>query len=200
MALSDPSPRRHIHTRHVTCCGYRRDDGLWDIEGHLTDVKTYGFHTVHRGEIEPGDPVHGMRIRLTITDDFVVTAIEAVIEKSPFDICGGITGAFQQLVGLTIGAGWTRAIKERLAGIKGCTHLTELLAPIATTAFQTIYPVLVRERAAAAAIAAAAAEAEGRKPLPAARPALLDVCHVFDSSGAFVREHWPDHYTGGPTA
>ncbi len=194
MALSDPSPRQHIHTRRVTCCGFRREDGLWDIEGHLTDVKTYSFHTVHRGDIEPGDPVHEMRIRLTITDDFVVKGIEAVIEKSPFHICGGIVGAFQQMIGLTIGAGWNRAIKERLAGIKGCTHLTELLGPIATTAFQTIYPVLVRERAAAA-------EAKSRKePTSTERPVLLDVCHVFDSSGTFVREHWPDHYTGEPAA
>ncbi len=189
MALSDPSPRRHIHTRRVTCCGYRRDDGLWDIEGHLTDVKTYSFHTVHRGDMEPGDPIHEMRIRLTVTDEFVVREIEAEIEKSPFDICGGIAGAFKQLVGLSIGAGWNRAIKERLAGVKGCTHLTELLGPIATTAFQTIYPVLMRERQAAA-------EAEGRSGQPTERPALIDVCHVFDSTGTFVREHWPDHYTG----
>jgi hypothetical protein len=188
MALSDPSPRKHIHTRHVTCRGYRREDGLWDVEGHLIDVKTYSFHTVHRGDIEPGDPVHEMMIRLTVTDDFLVTNIEAVILKSPFHICGEITGALQQMIGLTIGAGWNRAIKERLAGIKGCTHLTELLGPIATTAFQTIYPILVRERAPAPDTE----DQHGNRIKE--RPALLDVCHVFDSSGEFVRGYWPDHY------
>ena len=39
MPLSPAAPREHIHTRTVTCRGYRRKDGLWDIEGHLVDVK-----------------------------------------------------------------------------------------------------------------------------------------------------------------
>ncbi|MBO6784243.1 MAG: DUF2889 domain-containing protein, partial [Alphaproteobacteria bacterium] len=43
MPLSPPAEREHIHTRTVECAGYRRTDGLWDIEGHLTDVKTYTF-------------------------------------------------------------------------------------------------------------------------------------------------------------
>ena len=137
--LPEPAaPRTHIHTRRVVCQGYRRDDGLWDIEGHLTDVKSYLFHTSCRGDIEPGDPLHGMWMRLTVTDRFEVVDIEAVIEKSPFVVCGGVSADYKQLVGLTIGAGWNRAIKERLGGVRGCTHLTELLGPIATTAFQTI--------------------------------------------------------------
>ncbi len=38
MPLSPPAAsREHIHTRVVECRGYRRDDGLWDIEGHITD-------------------------------------------------------------------------------------------------------------------------------------------------------------------
>jgi len=188
MALSDPSPRQHIHTRRVTCHGYRRADGLWDIEGHLTDVKSYSFHTTGRGDIEPGDPVHEMWLRLTVTDAFEVTDIEAETVKSPFPVCGCVTGDYKSLIGLTIGAGWNRAIKERLGGVRGCTHLTELLGPIATTAFQTIYPVLSRERAERAK--------DVPQQGPVERPVLLDVCHVFDTSGAYVKEHWPDHYTG----
>jgi hypothetical protein len=29
------------HTRRVRYEGYRRADGLWDIEGHLTDIKSH---------------------------------------------------------------------------------------------------------------------------------------------------------------
>jgi hypothetical protein len=188
MALSPPSSRTHIHTRQVACQGFRRTDGLWDIEGHLTDVKTYAFSSIHRGEIHPGEPVHDLWLRLTITDTFKVVAIEAATAQGPFHICGDITPAFQQLVGLTIGAGWTRAIKERLGGAKGCTHLVELLGPVATTAFQTIYPILVREQAERPQADPAGSKIE--------RPVLLDTCHVFDSAGDFVREHWPEHYTG----
>ena len=194
MPLSAPAEREPIHTRTVTCQGYRRSDGLWDVEGHLTDVKAYEFHTEQRGRIVPGDPVHGMWLRLTVDNDLTVHAVEAVTEKSPYRTCGAVTPNFQRLVGLKIGPGWTRAVKERLGGTQGCTHLVELLGPIATTAFQTIYPLLSREKAAKA-------RAEGKEDaLRAKRPVLLNTCHIFDSSGEIVRKEWPDHYTGDRTA
>ncbi len=184
MPLSEPATREPIHTREVVCRGYRRADGLWDIEGHLTDVKSYEFTTEQRGRVVPGDPVHGMWIRLTVDDALTVSAVEVVTEKSPYPTCGQITPNFQRLVGLRISPGWTRAVKERLGGTQGCTHLVELLGPMATTAFQTIYPILSRERAAKTG---------------GGRPVLLNTCHIFDSRGEVVRRTWPDHYTGdGP--
>ena len=39
MPLSPAPPRQPVHDRRVRCQGYRRADGLWDIEGHLTDTK-----------------------------------------------------------------------------------------------------------------------------------------------------------------
>src|SRR3954454_24954269 len=147
MPLSRPAPREHLHSRRVTCQGFRRDDGLWDIEGHLTDVKTYGFGNDDRGTIEPGDPIHEMWIRLTLDDGFAVRAVEVVTDKSPFAVCPAITPNFQRLVGLRIAAGWTARVRELLGGVEGCTHLVELLGPVATTAFQTIFPVLSREKA-----------------------------------------------------
>ena len=68
MPLSSPAPREHIHTRKVQCEGFRRSDGLWDIEGHITDTKTYGFGNRERGEVKPGSPIHDMWIWLTIDD------------------------------------------------------------------------------------------------------------------------------------
>ncbi|WP_353858043.1 DUF2889 domain-containing protein [Azospirillum formosense] len=197
MPLSEPAAREPIHTREVTCRGYRRTDGMWDVEGHLTDVKSYAFHTEQRGQILPGDPVHGMWIRLTVDNDLTVHAVEAVTEKSPYRTCGSVTPNFQRLVGLKIGPGWTRAVKERLGGIQGCTHLVELLGPVATTAFQTIYPILAREQAEKAR-ASGGGEAAGSKEdmLRTKRPVLLNTCHIFDSNGEVVRKNWPDHYTG----
>ena len=49
MPLSQAAPRQHIHTREIVCRGYLRDDGLWDIEGSICDVKTYSFDN-HRSE------------------------------------------------------------------------------------------------------------------------------------------------------
>lgn len=188
MPLTPPAERDYIHTRQVTCHGYRRKDGLWDIEGHLRDVKTYTFRNDYRGAVEPGDPIHEMVIRVTVDDELTVQGIEAVTLKGPFHECGAITPNFQQLLGLQMAAGWTRAVKQRLGGVRGCTHLVELLGPIATTAFQTIYPILARERADRAKLR----REESKSP----RPVLLDTCHIFASDGAYAQKHWPEHYTG----
>ena len=70
MPLSPAAPREPLHIRTISCIGYLREDGLWDIEGHLTDTKTYGFTNDHRGQVEAGNPVHDMWIRLTVDNDF----------------------------------------------------------------------------------------------------------------------------------
>ena len=74
MPLSNAAPRKHIHTRKIDCRGYRRDDGLWDIEGTLVDTKTYSFGNEDRAGIAAGEPFHEMHIRLTIDDDMEVLA------------------------------------------------------------------------------------------------------------------------------
>jgi hypothetical protein len=197
MPLSPPTDREHIHTRRVTCQGFRRADGLWDIEGRITDVKTYPFANDYRGAIQPGDPIHDMSIRLTVDDHFEVKAVEAVTDKSPFAVCPAITPNFQRLVGLSIKSGWIRKVKELLGGVEGCTHLVELLGPVATTAFQTIFPILSREKAERAKVGAGEKKtgpsAENKRP-----PLLLNSCHAFRSDGEVTRRTWPEHYTGSP--
>jgi len=188
MPLSPPAERQPIHTRTVTCRGYRRRDGLWDIEGHITDVKAYAFDNDYRGRVEPGDPIHEMWIRLTVDDTLTIRAVEAETDNSPYAMCGAITPAYEALVGLSIRPGFTRQVRQRLGGAKGCTHLTELIGPVATTAFQTVYPVLARERGQGGAATGTREENAG------ARPALLNSCHTFAASSEVVKRIWPEHY------
>jgi len=183
MPLSPPAPREHIHTRAISCTGYRRTDGLWDIEGHLVDTKTYTFSNSERGDVPPGEPVHEMWIRLTVTDALEITDVEASTEFSPYTVCRDIAPNFRRLIGLRIGPGWRKHALARVGGVEGCTHIVELLAPVATTAFQTIFPIKNRERPASAQA--------GDKP-----PRLLNTCHAFRSDGAKVRDLWPKFYDG----
>ncbi|MCC7273443.1 MAG: DUF2889 domain-containing protein [Alphaproteobacteria bacterium] len=182
MPLSTPAPRAHVHTRRIECRGYRRDDGLWDIEGHLVDSKTYSFEMQSRGDMPPGEAIHDMWIRLTVDDTLVVRGIEAVTDASPYAICPAITPNFQRVVGLSIKSGWTQEVRTLLGGVEGCTHLVELLGPVATTAYQTIIPWLSRERRLAG--------------VPPRRPGHLDSCHALRTDGPVVRDHWPAYYAG----
>ena len=60
-------------------------------------------------------------------------------------MCGDIAPDFKKLIGLRIGGGFHRAVRERLGGVHGCTHIVELLGPVATTAFQTVSSGKARE-------------------------------------------------------
>jgi hypothetical protein len=63
----------------------------------------------------------------------------------------------------------------------GCTHLTELLMPLATVAFQALLQV------------------RQSKPAPVdanGRPRKIDSCYAYASDREIVRHRWPMHYDG----
>lgn len=181
MNLSSPEEREPIHHRRIDCRGYRRKDGLWDIEGHLTDVKSYAFPNKLRGEIQPGEPLHDMWLRLTLDDSLTVIKAEAATAAAPFAVCPAITPAFARLEGLKIGPGWRRAVAQLLGGIQGCTHLVELLGPLATTAYQTIHTWNAQRNP----------RVETDRP-----PSHLNTCHALARDGDVVKEHYPKWYVG----
>lgn len=149
MDLSPHAPRKLLHVRSVECRGYIRDDGLWDIEGSITDVKSYPFESRWRGLVVAGDPVHEMSIRLTVDDRLNIKSAEAFTRRSPYEVCPSAAWSFSKLAGLRIKGGWMNAVKERYGRALGCTHLMELLYPVGTTAFQTVFSYrqdLMREK------------------------------------------------------
>jgi hypothetical protein len=130
--------RRLIHRRKVECQGYLRADGLWDIEGRLSDSKTHPVTLAEGRIVAAGQTYHGMLIRLTLDNDFIVREVHVAMPDVPTSQCRGAMPGYEKLLGERIGPGFSRRIKELFGGIGGCVHLTELLLPMATTAFQTI--------------------------------------------------------------
>jgi len=194
MPLSPPVGRQLLHTRRVTCQGFFREDGLWDIEGRITDEKTYEQVNEWRGPLEPGEFVHDMSIRLTLDHRFTIVDVEAVTDKSPYQICGGVAPDFKKLIGLRIGGGFHREVRARLGGVHGCTHIVELLGPVATTAFQTMSSGKARELNRA--WRARMGHKLEAKPKSRRRPPVIDTCHAWASDGPVVRRWAPDFYTG----
>ena len=145
--LSQPVVERElVHERRINLNGFVRSDGLFDIEAELTDHKTYSFPSDFRGEVTPDLPVHHMILRVTITNERVITTAEAITVTGPYAVCPKANEVFHELVGLTICPGWRRQVQKAIGGRHGCTHITELLGPIATIAYQTLYGQEARER------------------------------------------------------
>jgi hypothetical protein len=178
--LSKPASRELAHTRVVTCHGYRRDDDLWDIEGRIIDTKPYRFKNRDRGGwIESDEALHDMSIRLTVTLDLEVVDVDAVIDASPYNYCKSANAMARNLIGLRIAPGWSDKSKRAMGANRGCTHLTELLGPVATTAIQTIASERIRR-----------SESQGqRRP-----PAFLNSCHTYADTSPVVKLQWPEHY------
>ena len=174
--LSPPVPRRPIHTRRIECRGYLRDDGLWDIEARIVDTKSYAFENGWRGTMAPGDPVHDMHVRVTVDTRLVIREAEAITVASPYRICPEAAPNLARIKGIKIRAGWLTEVKKVYGGPEGCTHILELLRPIATTAFQTIFAYLETERLAA--------QSGGR--WKAGPP--VDSCYAYAADREVVRE------------
>ncbi|CAG2160620.1 DUF2889 domain-containing protein [Cupriavidus numazuensis] len=139
MSFTTPQPRRHVHTRTVRCEGYKRDDGLWDIEGRVTDQKPFQYTEPIRGLRAAESESHHMRIRLTVDNDMVVHAIEVDMPSTPYLSCSEAISNYQALVGKRIDRTWRESVKSAVGAERGCTHARELLFPLATTAFQTVF-------------------------------------------------------------
>ena len=188
MSLSPPVGRQHLHTRRVTCQGFYRDDGLFDIEGRITDEKTYEHANHWRGTLPPGEFVHDMSIRLTLEKDHT--------DSSPYRICGDVTPNFKKLIGLRVGPGFTRAVRQRLGGVHGCTHLVELLGPVATTAFQTAGSRKVNELQLAHRIKIGKPPKPRDPGQPPRKPHMLDNCYSWASDSEVTKRWVPQFYTG----
>ncbi len=184
MPLAKPVERQHIHTRQISFQGYERVDGMFDIEAHMTDTKSYDFANSWRGTIAVGEPLHEMWVRITIDTEFVIHDVEAATDNSPFATCPDITPAYKSLIGLKIGPGWRKAIRQRVGGVAGCTHITELLYPLATVAIQTIRPLQNHRRQQV--------DSDSRRYK--GRPFVLNTCHAWAEDSPVVRDNAPDYY------
>jgi hypothetical protein len=177
MPLPEPKAKRQaLHRRTIEIVGYRREDGLFDIEGRLLDRKDVEFPVGGRLK-PPGEPVHDMWLRITVDRELRIVDAAASTDAMPYaGQCDRITPDYAKLVGLSIGPGYLRHVKERLGGVNGCTHITELAASLATAAFQTF-------------------AGQGLAP-PDRKPSQLDRCHALDSHGPTVARFYPKWYRG----
>ena len=144
--LSPPVAREEVHNRQISCNGFVREDGMYDIEADLTDNKTYPFPSEFRGDVTPDQFIHHMKVRVTVDTAMTVQAAEAITIAGPYAICPTANDVFDSLVGLSIGPGWRRRVTQAIGGRHGCTHITELMGVIGTIAYQTRYGEESRRR------------------------------------------------------
>jgi Protein of unknown function (DUF2889) len=167
--------RTEVHRRTITLRGFRRADGLWEVEGHLEDVRAHDFR-FPGGERRGGAPIHSMSMRLTVDGTALIVDAVAATDASPFEgICGRVAPDYAALIGLRVGPGFSRATARLFGGVRGCTHMSELLRTMGTGVLQTLAGTDL-------------AVSETQKPFQ------LDGCHALASDGPQVASFYPRWY------
>ena len=181
MPLSVPtSPRAPVHTRAITAQAFQREDGLWDIDAHITDTKDRETRNV-RGVRPAGALIHDLWLRLTLDDELTIVTVEAVSDVVPYPgYCDAIGPDYGKLTGLNLRRAFRNQVWERMGGLAGCTHLTELAQLLPTVAIQAFSGRRTAEREAAAA-----AGLETNKPFQ------IDGCKALRSDGEVVAKYYP---------
>ena len=180
MALPTAAPSRQLkHRRSIDVQIYSRGDGLWEVEAELRDTKTRDAPLA--GGIRPaGEPIHDMLLRLVVDERFNVIESGALTRSMPYPgVCNEHGDAYGRLVGLNLLKGFRQDVRQRLGGVLGCTHITELSQVLPTAVVQAFVGEVVDPR--------------GDNP-DDQRPFQIDRCHALRADGEVVLTHYPRWY------
>jgi hypothetical protein len=93
--------------------------------------------------------------------------------------CDTIAPAYKSLIGLSLMNHFRLRLKDRLAGVLGCTHLTELSLVLPTAAIQAFANDVIKTR-----------DGDG-DDASTERPFQLDRCHALRIDGPAVAKYYP---------
>ncbi len=178
--MTEPIAREALHLRNIDMRGYRRGDGLFEVEGRVVDRKTHSFAQPAPGRtLAAGETLHNMGVRLVFDEDLLVHDVETFTDAAPYPPCFKGGRALRSIVGMRMVAGWAQGIRSRLGGGRSCTHLMELLIPMATTAHQTLGYLRIQQPDRL--------DAHGR-------PVQIGSCYAYAPESEVVLQRWPQFH------
>ena len=182
MALPSAAPQRQLkHRRSIDVQVFARGDGLWEVDARLADTKTRDW-PLATGMRPAGTPVHDLLLRLVVDEKLNILEAGAESTWMPYPgHCDAYGDAYAQLAGLNLLKGFRQAVKERLGGVLGCTHLTEMAQVLPTAVIQAFAGEVLNTQ-------------EGGQAEAATQPFQIDRCHALRSDGPAVRTYYPRWY------
>lgn len=179
MTLPPAAARRQLkHRRQFDVQVFARDDGLWEVDATLTDTKTRPVQLASGGERAAGDPIHDMLLRLVVDRRLNIVHSGAQTRWMPYPgQCDQYGDAYGRLAGLNLARGFRQALRERVGGVLGCTHITELAQVLPTAVIQAFAGEVIDTRG------------DGDE-----QPFQLDRCHALRTDGPAVQQHYARWY------
>jgi len=185
MALPTAAPERQLkHRRSIDVHIYARGNGLWEVDARLIDTKTRDA-TLAGGVRPAGMPIHEMLLRLVVDEQLNILEAGSETLWMPYPgHCADHGDAYAQLVGLNLLRGFRQAVQQRLGGVLGCTHLTELTQVLPTAVIQAFAGEVIDTRQGGS---------------PDQPPFQIDRCHALRSEGEAVRQYYPRWFRAATT-
>ncbi len=183
MALPPAALTRTLqHRRSIAIEVFARGDGLWEVDAQLTDLRTRAS-TLASGAPPAGQPIHDMLLRLVVDERFNIVEAGAETRAMPYPgMCNDHGDAYARLAGLNLMHRFRQGVKQRLGGVLGCTHITEMTQDLPTAVVQAFAGTVIDTRGDADT---------------AEQPFQIDRCHALRADGEAVRIHYPRWYRQG---
>jgi hypothetical protein len=178
MTLPTAAAQRQLkHRRQFDVQVFARGDGLWEVDATLVDTKTRDARLA--GEVRrAGTPIHEMQLRLVVDERLNILEAGSETRWMPYPgQCTEHGDAYERLVGVNLAKGFRQALRERVGGVLGCTHITELAQVLPTALIQAFAGEVIDTRGA-----------------DGTRPFQIDRCHALRGDGEVVRLHYPRWY------
>ncbi|MBC3884327.1 DUF2889 domain-containing protein [Undibacterium griseum] len=189
MPLSQSTTARTLkHTRAITIEAFARDDGLWDFDARITDHKERDIQLAS-GTRPQGAALHDLTLRVTVDLQMNIVDVAACSDAVPYPgYCESIGPDYKKLIGLNLMRQFRQGVKDRMSGIQGCTHLTELAQILPTAAIQAFAGDVIDTRDAAS------------NSTDSNQPFQLDRCHALRLDGPAVVQYYPRWAKPSPDA
>jgi len=172
-----PVNRRPVHTRTIRIDAYVREDHLWELVANVRDVK-YRDIQLAGGTLAAGDALHDMVITVALDRRLDILSVQARTAAAPYPgNCDSFSQAYQALVGLNLLKGFRAAVRERVGGDAGCTHLNELAVLLPTAAIQAF-----------------SHDMDSADHASESMPGHLGRCRALRLDGPVVAKHYPRWY------
>jgi Protein of unknown function (DUF2889) len=173
--MSDEQKSRPVHVRTIRVEVALAGDHQLEVTATLVDERPRddpeSFGPRWFGAVPP-PVIHDMRLGLRVRHpDLVITAVRGEMASHPYTICPDALPPLQQLVGLSIGRGFTREVNERFGRQRGCAHVTALIHALAPAVRQ----------------GAGVAFAEGESPADKVTPWFVNSCQAWRENGPLHR-------------
>ncbi|PTB92037.1 hypothetical protein C9974_13870 [Marinobacter sp. B9-2] len=129
--------------------------------------------------IEVNEAIHDLSLNICFDKSMKIVDLFASPKSFPYSECQCGGNALRNMIGVEMGPGWSRNIHDRVSYKEVCTHLRELLIPLATAAIQSMH--LEKE------ITASKVDDTGK-------PVRFNSCLAYNESGQLVKSLWPRFY------